>query len=673
MPRWICGCLLIALVPGLAVGQAPKFKTPPVKPPAQDMLKAIDEKMRKLGGMVSILRNQGVRDPGLADVEIYLEAARKLVEHGEFFSNDSGQWTLDVLDRGMLRARFLAAGEMPWALSTGTTQARAYRSRVDGSVQSFAVTLPAAYGKDPAKKWRVDVVLHGRNATITEVKFLRDAWGDKPAPKDQAFVRIDIFGRGNNAYRWAGETDVFEAIEAFLNYEGVVGRGGLPDRNRIVLRGFSMGGAGTWHLGLHWPDRWCVIGPGAGFTTTHGYVGGLPKPLPAPQEECLRIYDAVDYTENAFNVPIVAYSGSEDPQKKAADNIEARIKQLGLSMTHIVAPGLEHKFPPEWQAKADAFYSKYAAKGRPDYADKVRFVTYTLKYPSCQWVEILGLGKHYERALVDAERTENGFTIKTTNIRALHLTLPEGATGEQTVFIDGQKIAARPWVHQSGSLHIYLRGEPSSEGKDAIVWSVVLPQRLLTERAQKPQKVHGMTGPIDDAFTDAFLCVRGTGKPWHEATEKYAAANLERFQKEWSKYMRGTLPIKDDVDVTSEDIASKHLVLFGDPSSNSLIAQVAGALPLKWDSKSVSLAGKSGSASDHVPVLIHPCPLNANRYVVLNSGHTFHAAEFKGTNALLYPRLGDYALLKLAPTSTDPAHAEAVTAGLFDEYWRMAK
>ena len=66
----------------------------------------------------------------------------------------------------------------------------------------------------------------------------------------------------------------------------------------------------------------CVIGPGAGFTTTHGYIANLPKELPDYQEKCLRIYDAVDYAENAFNIPMVAYSGENDAQKKAADNIE---------------------------------------------------------------------------------------------------------------------------------------------------------------------------------------------------------------------------------------------------------------------------------------------------------------------------------------------------------------
>lgn len=653
---------LLLLCTGPAHAQ--KFKAPAVKMPSEEVLKAIAAKTEQLGKMAANLRKQGLRDPGLADVEIYHEAALKIVEHKEFFHADSGAWTLEALDRGILRARFLSTAEMPWAGAVGFPVVRAYRSRIDGTVQPFAVTLPQSYGKEPGKKWRVDVVLHGRNTSLTEVSFLKQFSGDKAAPADQGHVQIDIYGRGNNAYRWAGETDVFEALEGFLAAERVIGRDRLADSSRVVLRGFSMGGAGTWHLGLHWPDRWTVLGPGAGFSTTHGYIANLKSPLPYPQEECLRIYDAIDYAENAFNVPIVAYSGAKDPQKLAADLMEARLKKLGLSMTHLVAPDLEHQFPPEWRKKAEALYARHASQGRPEYPPQVRFVTYTLKYPSCQWVELLGLDRHYDRARVDAERTDNGFTVKTTNVRILHLTLPEGTSGPQTIAIDNQTVSARPWVHQSGNYHVYLQ-------KRAGKWSAVMPQRIFTERAQEPQKITGLTGPIDDAFTDSFLCVRGTDKPWHEATQKYADDNLERFKHEWAKYLRGGLPIKDDIDVTNEDIASRHLILFGDPASNSLLAQVADALPLEWTRDRITFDGKKYSAADHVPVMIYPNPLNAARYVVLNSGHTFHAADFEGTNALLYPRLGDYAILKLNPTDRDPLGVDVATSGLFNDFWKL--
>ena len=70
----------------------------------------------------------------------------------------------------------------------------------------------------------------------------------------------------------------------------------------------------------------------------------------------------------------------------------------------------------------------------------------------------------------------------------------------------------------------------------------------------------------------------------------------------------------------------------------------------------------------------YPNPFNTNLgYVVINSGHTFKEADLKGTNALLYPRLGDWAVIKPTPTDTDPAAYEVVAAGLFDENWQFPK
>ena len=33
------------------------------------------------------------------------------------------------------------------------------------------------------------------------------------------------------------------------------------DPHRIVLIGFSMGGAGAWHIGAHYADRWIAVAP----------------------------------------------------------------------------------------------------------------------------------------------------------------------------------------------------------------------------------------------------------------------------------------------------------------------------------------------------------------------------------------------------------------------------
>src|SRR5262249_54409639 len=164
---------------------------------------------------------------------------------------------------------------------------------------------------------------------------------------------------------------------------------------------------------------------------------------------------------------------------------------------------LKHEFPPEWQKKTEAEYVKYAGpgKGRPEQRDEVRFTTYTLRYPGCDWVEILGLDRHYERAEVDARRKENEYTVKTANVRVLRLGLLGGDSAPHTVSIDGQQLSVRPGV-SGGGLSLFLE---KRDGR----WRGVLPQIVQTDRLRRLQKLSGLQGPLGDAFVDSFLWVRG--------------------------------------------------------------------------------------------------------------------------------------------------------------------
>jgi len=142
--------------------------------------------------------------------------------------------------------------------------------------------------------------------------------------------------------------------------------------------------------------------------------------------------------------------------------------------------------------------------------------------------------------------------------------------------------------------------------------------------------------------------------------------------------MRGDLPVKNDSEVTADEVRDKHLILFGDPGSNSWIARMLPQLPVTWTRNELRLGDVMRSSSDHAPVFICDSPLAANRYVVINSGHTFHEAEFAAFNYLLFPRLGDWAVMKISPGAEEwrpgsPGFPEEVVrAGYFDEAWRMA-
>jgi hypothetical protein len=178
------------------------------------------------------------------------------------------------------------------------------------------------------------------------------------------------------------------------------------------------------------------------------------------------------------------------------------------------------------------------------------------------------------------------------------------------------------------------------------------------------RKVHGLQGPIEDAFRDGFLAVRGTGQAWNGAAHDYAGQRLDTFKSEFAKWMRGDIRVKEDSGVSASDIAKYNLVLFGDPGSNSVLAKVIGKLPIQWARSEITVGSQRFPSAGHVVVMIYPNPLNPQRYVVLNTGTTFSANRIlSGTESVFFPRLGDYAVLATS--------GEVKVAGLFDEGWKL--
>jgi hypothetical protein len=665
---------LLLLLPLVAVAQPPDFPAPKTFPPDDATLKAIKDKTAELKKVIATGK---VTD---ADVLVYLKAAEWIVKHGEWYTDKSAAQTVAVLDAGLERAK--NAEKKPWLDVRGKAIIRGYKSEVDGSIQPFSVRFPDDF--DPKKKYRLDVVLHGRDATLTEVKFIHaKETAKKGKPLDH--FEVEVYGRGNNAYRWAGETDVFEAYSEAMSTPVSGGVEVGETINGMVLRGFSMGGAGTWHIGLRHPFAFDVLGPGAGFTTTREYIGEKKfGKQPDYIEKCLHIYDAVDYAENVFNVPVVAYSGEKDKQKLAADLIEAKLKTFKEphSFTHVIAPGLEHSQPADWQAKLDAEYRRLLDGKKPGPRERVRFVTYTTpklgglnntNFLNLGWVGVTALSKEYERAVVDARIKDGAATATTENVRAVAFD-PKVV---KKLSLDGQEFELAVVDPRSGELP-----EPKLFVRENDKWRRM--HNSTWHRDTVAKKMY-LTGPIDDAFASKFLVVRSTGKPWHKEAEQFTDATRSQFEGAWDRHFRGTVRHDDPKDFSEWPLEDggkrpKYLgntffnrVLFGDPGSNVEIAGLLPHLPIKWTKDELVVNGKKYDPATHVPVLIYPNPFYRESYVVLNSGHTFREADLKGTNALLYPRLGDWAVLKPKPTKDDPAGFEVIDAGLFDENWQFPK
>ena len=599
----------------------------------------------------------------LADAKLFHQGVVWALRYDTPLTPNDDSLVKKALASGLRRAEALAAKKTDWTTKKGKVL-RGFVSVVDGSTQPYGVVVPESY--DNTRPMRLDVVLHGssRPVGMSELRFGarfdEDDENDLPAP-DVDFIELHPLGRVENCYRWAGETDVFEAIEAVCRNYNI-------DRDRIVLRGMSMGASGTWHLGLKHPDRFVALGPYCGYVDTHRFsetpIPGFIKvgPLPEHQEMGLHMLDSVDYAANAGIVPAIAAIGDQDVFFQAHVIMGEAFATEKLQLVNLISPGTGHVIDPVTHAEQMRRIGEYAAKGLDHAPRHLRFVTWTLKYNRCHWLEVLALKQHYERAEIMASVADDGSIeiAAPTNITQFAIHPPMLKNASAGLRIAGKEVALPQ--HSSTLVFAQRNGEWQCLGDRSDVVST--------------GKCPGLQGPIDNAFCTPFLCVRGTGKPWNSEVNAWALASLRRFEYEWARYMRGDLPVRNDTEVTEADVRDKHLILFGDPGSNSWIARALPHLPVSWTPDEVSIHEVAYPAKDHAPVFICASPLAANRYIVINSGHTFHEKEFAAFNYLLFPRLGDWAMMKISPGSDQWQSAsaafpeEVMRAGYFDETWR---
>jgi pimeloyl-ACP methyl ester carboxylesterase len=626
-----------------------------------DLARRLSERGREAGGRTS------PREAALtADAEAFYKGAVWALRYDTDLTAADVNLIRKFLARAEDRLEALEAGRRPWTQKKGRL-VRAYVSEVDGSVQPYGLTIPAGY--TPGRPMRLDVVLHGssRPVGMSELRFMArfdegDAGGSAP---DVPYLQLEPLGRVENGYRWAGETDVFEAMEDVCRNYSV-------DRDRIVLRGMSMGASGTWHLGLKNPDRFVALGPYCGYVDTHRFSETpLPNfvkvgPLPEYQEKTLHLLDSVDYAANVGVVPEVAAIGDQDVFFQAHVIMGKAIEQEGLKMLNLISPGTGHMQDPKTHAEQMRLIGQHADRGLNHTPDHLRFVTWSLKYHRAHWLDVLGLDEQYRRSEIEARReAEGAIRVETPKNISRFAILPAALPGNQLrITVGGEPVTLPPGRSRAVPVVLERRGGE---------WIYAGSEPEAGQTGKRP----GLQGPIDDAFTQPFLCVRGTGKPWSPAVQAWSDANLRRFAYEWNRYFRGDLPVKDDTAVTEEDLRTKNLILFGDPGSNRWIEQALPKLPVRWGRNELRVGAARYTATDHAPALIcaSPLPGASGHYLVLNSGHTFHEPELSTLNYLLFPRLGDFAVFQVGsaqPTSTSaPLDEKLLRAGLMDERWRI--
>ena len=186
------------------------------------------------------------------------------------------------------------------------------------------------------------------------------------------------------------------------------------------------------------------------------------------------------------------------------------------------------------------------------------------------------------------------------------------------------------------------------------------------------RKRHGLQGPIDDAFMDS-LPLRAAHRQVRARRRwsSWVQGELAHAIEHWRRQFRGEARVKDDTAVTDADIASRNLVLWGDPPAT----RCSSGSPTSCRSAGTATAidGRQAAASTaahHAPILIYPNPLNPKRYVVLNSGFTFREYDYLN-NARQVPKLPDWAIVDLRTPPNSRWPGKIAAADFFDESWQL--
>ena len=657
----------------------------------EDRAVSLKTAIQQLQQKITDIRNtaDAARTSLLPDVMIFERAVRCALDYNEFFDVQELDKADVLLKTGLERAEQLLAGKPAWIHQKGLV-VRGYISRIDQTVQPYGLVIPPTYNMDHSVQTRCDLWFHGRGEKLSEVNFLWDRMHNRGEFTPDHTIVLHPYGRYCNAFRFAGEIDVLEALDD-------VKKGYRIDEERISVRGFSMGGAACWQFATHYADRWFAASPGAGFSETPQFLKVFQKEdlKPRPWEQTLwNLYDCDKWALNLTHCPTTAYSGENDSQKQAADVMEKALAEHGIILKHVIGAGMGHRYDQVSKDILEKNLASLAVRGRMDSPPLIRLTTYSLRYNQMKGAQIDGMLEHWKPATLTVwcrETEKPGhpahLLVHTTNVSAFSVNFSPGQLDlspetlerlhhptskgllVEVVSSEDQHPEKDPHIRM-GFLHVkgpFSDGSMKFEGHrdETGTWK----DGPLTNGLRKR---HLLQGPVDDALMDSFVFVRPTGTAANPVPGQWVETELTRAIEHWRRHFRGDVRIIPDTEVTDEMIQTANLILWGDPQSNSVMGRVADKLPVLWTKDQIHAGNRTWDAAHHAPILIYPNPLNPTRYVVFNSSFTFRDYAYLN-NARQVPMLPDWAIIDLRTPPNSIWPGNVVEADFFNEQWQLKK
>jgi pimeloyl-ACP methyl ester carboxylesterase len=475
-----------------------------------------------------------------------------------------------------------------------------FLSSVDSSCQYYSVIYPKDY--DPSKRYALILSLHGAGV---EASGQADAY----RPKDWAFV-VAATNRRPFGFDWQdwGRLDAMEVLDHAL--------ASLPvDRDRVLLTGHSMGGHGTWHVGLTNSDRFAAAAAEAGWPDIQLYVPMFlqrtaifadPAQV-AIRDMAMRPDNVPAMLVNALNLPLYILHGGDDDN---VPTIHGRsfaewLRELGYRFTYKEVPNRPHWWSYEdgLSCVDDTGLMGFLKSQRRDPGPRhIRFRSADLGQSNrSYWTVIERVRTVGRDADIEAWATDSLILVKTANVAQFSLELA-GAPffpGAVMVEVDGVRVGARYSLPGRYTFHTTERGWAAGPA-----------------HASPVTKTPGLYGPAKQAMMSPFLLVYGTRD---SALTSFLRHSATQEGMRWWLVGNGRARVMPDTEVTSEDISLFNLVLYGGPAENLLTRRIGDRLPVRVKAGRM-LLGNKNLGDGLAAMFVYPNPLNQERLVLVRMG-----------------------------------------------------
>ena len=412
------------------------------------------------------------------------------------------------------------------------------------------------------------------------------------------------------------------------------------DEDRVFLSGISMGGMGVWGIGAHYPHEFAALIAFASRGDFYMWKELTRGSLPGFKAKMAEGEFGAEMVASYRNLPSVIVHGTADwvmPIRQSR-RMNDLISAAGFDVTYSELDAVTHY---SWGAMilCDAVRQCVSARRRVTDPPRITHRTYNLKYGRAYWAEILAMDDWGLPAEMDCELdgAAGTLTVTTDNVTALRLTPPVEDSGKLKVTWNGRVV--RPSRGTRGALQL---GEVP-EGTDGLT------------------KTGTLSGPIREAFSGPFVMVYGDGDGPSRQLAGQAASD-------WLRFAQGKARLMAASDVTQDVMDANHLILFGTPEDNELIARVMPDLPVKVEGGRYLVGERAYDADGLGLSVIHPNPLAPDRYVVVNSGRVWGRGLAPNHKYDMPP---DFIIFSDEVIKDGTDSNRFVCAGFFDQSWQL--